>query len=248
MTWYYLALWLAGIGLESVLVARAWVWRGFERFPLFSFYIVWILIQDIFFLIIYRSLYPFPYASIYWYTEFLSIAAGCAVCWEIFRFVLRPYPGASRMARSLLLISIIGGIFKAVLATPLELSSWGIIALAFERNLRGVQALGLVVLALLCMYYRIPMSRNTKGIFLGYGMVVASYLITLTSFRYSWNLLHPLSYLVVLIIWCTSLWRYEPEPLPRGNLALELDYQSLVLATRKGLLQARTALDRSTPP
>src|SRR5215471_13916540 len=35
MTWYYLALWLAGIGLESVLVARAWVWRGFERFPLF---------------------------------------------------------------------------------------------------------------------------------------------------------------------------------------------------------------------
>jgi len=252
MKWYSLALCIAGIAFESTLLVRAWVWQGFKAYPLFFSYVVCVLAQDIFFFAIFLFQLRY-YAPLYWYGEFLSVAFGCAVSWEIFRLVLGPYPGASQMARRLLLVAVGALVVKAVANVSLGIYSWPATAIELERNLRVLQALGLIVLALLSAYYKVPMGRNVKGIFTGYGMFVAMSIITLTlrtslgaSFQTGWTLFQPLCYFAVLVIWCLSLWKYEPVRSPQVGMKMERDYQSLVFATRKSLLQARAVLDRST--
>jgi hypothetical protein len=99
------------------------------------------------------------------------------------------------------------------------------------------------------------MGRNVKGIFTGYGLFIATSVVTLTlraslgnAFQSAWVFLQPLCYTAVLGIWCRSLWNYAPVPAPQLRPKIEEDYQSLALMTRKGLLQARAFLGKSMRP
>jgi hypothetical protein len=251
MKWYSLTLWFGAIGLEGVLLVRIGLWRAFKPYSFFFTYLLCVFGLDVLFLDVYFCHFSY-YASLYWYGEFLSVAVGCAVSWEIFRLVLGPYPGAGQMARRLLLFAILVAVGKAAGDAIWGANSWPTSSIQLERDLRVIQAVYLAILALLSAYYRVPMSRNVRGIFMGYSLFIALSVITLTlrtwfgpSFQTGWVLVQPLSYIGVLLIWCKSLWRFEPEGAPK-NFEMERDYQALVIATRKGLRQARAVLDRST--
>ena len=236
------------------MLARAVASKWFSKYPFFFVYLAFVFLQEVFLIGIY--LYkPKYYPTSYWYGEFFSLAMGCGVVWEIFRLVLGRYPGAGRMARNVLLFALIMVFTKALDNAWNGSAPWPSTALALERNLRALQGLSLVVLAALCAYYAIPLGRNVKGLFIGYGLFVATTMMTLTlrtwlggKFQAAWVFLQPFFYAGVLGIWCAALWKYEPGPLPEAQPKLEVDYQSLAFATKKKLHQARALLGKATRP
>ena len=249
-----LALWLVGPALEIVILARALVIGWFRTCPFFFGYIANVFFQDIFFLVVYIFKFKY-YAPIYWYGEFFSLLLGCAVAWEIFRLVLGPYPGAGRMARNVLLFVLIMTLSKGLVGTWNGDAPWAVTLVELERNLRAIQAVSLIVLALFIAYYRVPLSRHAKGIFVGYGIFVATLVLTLTlrtsighAFQATWEFVQPVSYVLALGIWCRWLWGEERSPVVGSQARIEEDYQSLALVTRKGLREAREFLGRTMRP
>ena len=248
------SVWVLGVALESLLLVRAVASRWWRRYPFFFTYVASVFVQEVSLLVIFllKSKY---YASFYWYGEFISLLIGCAVSWEIFRLVLGRFPGAGRMARNVLLFALIMVCTKCVVdawngSAPLPST-----AIELERNLRAIQAVSLIVLAVFTTYYAIPMGRNIKGIFVGYGLFIGTSVMTLTllaslgeTFQTVWVFLQPFCYAAVLGIWCTTLWKYEDGRQLESQAKIEEDYQSLVLVARKGLLQARTFLSKGMRP
>jgi hypothetical protein len=251
---YTLILWLACVGLECVLVIRAWVAKWFREYPIFLAYLAGVFVQDVVLLTVYVFKFRY-YTPLYWYAEFFSLAVGCGVTWEIFRLVLGRYPGAGRMARNVLLVALLMVISKGVLGALSGSASWPSTAVELERNLRAIQAVSLIVLASLSIYYVIPIGRNVKGILGGYGLFIASCVVTLTlraslgsQFQAAWVFIQPLCYTGVLLIWCGSLWNYAPATAPELRPKIEEDYEALARVTRKRLIQARGYLDKSIRP
>src|SRR5579863_9198816 len=175
---YTLILWLACMALEGVILVRALVTEWFKKYPFFFAYLACVFIQDVFLLSVYLFNFKY-YTPLYWYAEFFSLAIGCAVSWEIFRLVLGRYPGAGRMARNVLLLALIIAITKALGNALSGGLSWPSTAVELERNLRAVQAVSLSVLALLSVCYVVPIGRNVKGILMGYGLFIATSVVTL---------------------------------------------------------------------
>jgi len=249
-----LLVWLAGVVLESLLVTRALTSGWFKKYPFFFAYLISVFLQDVFFLAVYLFQFRY-YTPLYWWAEFFSVLMGCGVSWEIFRLVLGRYPGAGRMARNVLLFALIMVILKGLAESLDGEISLPSTAVELERNLRAMQAVSLIILAVLSLYYAIPIGRNVKGIFAGYGLFMGTSVLMLTvrasvgdAFQAYWMFLQPLCYTAVLGVWCRSLWRYEPIPPKELQSGIEEDYRSLVLATRKGLLQTRAFFCRSMRP
>lgn len=251
---FHLGLWLAGPLLETVILVRGLRAGWLHKYRFFSAYLFCVLIQDLLFFVVYFVRFRY-YSPLYWCAELLSIALGLGVTYEIFQLVLGGYPGAGRMARNVLKIVILMTLFGNVAGTweGHLLSRDAVIEI--ERNLRVMQALSLLVLATLLLYYRIPIRRNAKGLFVGYGMFVGSSVATLTlrsslgeSFQGVWVSMQPLCYVLALLIWCGFLWSYEPAPTECLCPQIEEDYRSLAVVTRKGVLQARRFLLRAVRP
>jgi hypothetical protein len=247
-----LSVWVIGLALMAVVLARAWAGRFVFAYPLFYTYLSFVLLTSSGLLFIY-STKPSQYARFYWYIEFAGAVLGCAVVWEIYRRALGRFPGAARMARNVLLLTLALAVSKALADTASGTSRWPSKTLvALERDLRGVQAGGLVGLLAVLASYRIPLGKNLRGMMLGYGLLIGSNVVTLTfrellgnAFQATWSYLQPLAYVTALLIWCASLWSYQPVPLPCANARIEHDYQSLVRATSKGLLEARSYLRKA---
>jgi len=248
------SVWVLGVALESLLLMRAVASPWWRRYPLFFAYVASVFIQEVSLLVIFLFKFKY-YASFYWYGEFISLFVGCGVSWEIFRLVLGRFPGAGRMARNVLLFVLIMVCTKGVVDACNGSAPLPSTAIELERNLRAIQALSLIVLAVFTTYYAIPMGRNIKGIFVGYGLFIGTSVMTLTllaslgeTFQTVWVFLQPFCYAAVLGIWCTALWKYEDGRQLESQAKIEEDYQSLVLVTRKGLLQARTFLSKGMRP
>jgi hypothetical protein len=178
---------------------------------------------------------------------------GYGVIWEIFRQALAPYPGVSRMARSALsavFIAVVSKTFANTVSGP----SWSLAKTTaeFERNLRTVHAILLAIIVGLIAYYAIPTGRNVKGMILGYGLFIGTSVIRLTlhsylgdEFQVWWRYLAAMTYLVALLIWCSTLWSYQASPQPKAEVGIERDYQLLAARTTKLLIQVRAHLVRA---
>lgn len=241
--------------LEAALLLRA-ATRGFlKSYPIFYTYLAYVLIESLSSFYIHVR-HPAAYAPFYWYTQIVSVILGYAVVWEVCRQTLSRYPGAFRMARSIVLLIFAAVIFK-VLVTPLSGDIWSLARTTaeLERAFRSVQAFLILVLVGVLAYYRIQIGRNLLGLVVGYGFFIGTSIINLTfrsflgeTFQIWWQYLQPMAYLVVLLIWCATLWSYQPNPEPEPDPRIEQDYQSLVAATRRGFRQARAHIGRTVRP
>ena len=124
-----------------------------------------------------------------------------------------------------------------------------------ERDLRIVQVALLIGLVALFAYYAIPLGRNLKGIIYGYGLFVVTSVVNLTlrdylgdSLQHWAQYIQTVCYLLVLWVWCRTLWAYAPVPEPELEPTIEVDYQSLVRTTREKLSSARAQLLRGMRP
>lgn len=250
-----LVIWLVGLLLMVVQLGRAFIERIVFRYPLFYLYLSFVLLTSSCLLLIYLEK-PTRYPALYWYIEFFGVALGCGVVWEIYRNALGRFPGAARLARNLLMLTlllvlssaIVGG-FHGTIQWPHETT------VALERDLRGVQGGALIGLVAIIGLYRIPLGSNLWGMIIGYGVLVSSNVITLSlrgllgrGFETGWRYLQPISYLAVLGIWCAALWSYKPVLLPEVDHKIEQDYELLAERTSGALLEATTYLRRAFRP
>jgi hypothetical protein len=244
-------LWWSCNALIGSLLLRAAQERFFTKYLAFYLYLSHVLLLAFirFYLYVFK---PSSYRSFYWYTEFVSVAIGYCVIWEIYQQALAPYSGTLRMARYLVL-----GIFCAVvgnsLINGLTGSVWGPAqtVMDLERNLRTVQTALLVVVLGILSYYLIPIGRNLMGIIFGYGFFIGVGVINMTlrshlgdSFQIWWRYFQSSAYLITLLIWSATLWSYEPNPAPNTDVRIEHDYELLSERTSLALGKARSFILR----
>src|SRR5229473_6675824 len=239
-------IWWGGIVLEVLLLIRGIRGKLAFQYPVFYAYISFVLLQSLLRLATYHWNSP-AYSYVYWVTEFLGVAIGCAVVFEIYRVGLSAYPGTARVARNLLFFVFVMAIAKVLVETWNDPHWWSMATnLELEGVLRTVQAVGLGALVLLFFSYSIPFGRNLRGVLLGYGLFIGESVIWLTfassggnRFRDIWFYLHPASYFVVLGVWAMHLWSYAPNPEPKRAVRLEEQYQRIAATTSRRLREGR---------
>jgi hypothetical protein len=243
-----MVIWWLAILLEALLLIRGFQEKLVRRFPIFYSYILFVLVEELLRFSVYRW-FSSHYSQVYWTTQFLSLVIGSAVIFEIYRVGLRSFPGTARMARYLLLI-VFGAVFAKTLANPSGGVFWWIAerSLMLERNLRIVQALAILTLVSLFLWYAIPFGKNLKGILFGYGLFIAMSIVQLTlsytwsDIRLFWPYVQPVSYLLVLGLWASALWSAQSVPGGKRATQLEDDYEVLAASTRTQLRRALASL------
>ncbi len=232
-------IWSVGVFLEILLLVRGFQEKLYRQFPIFYLYLLFVMVNDVVSMSVYRWASNY-YFQVYWVTQFLSLAIGSGIIFEIYRVALRSFPGAARMARCVLLI-VFGAIFANALTIPWDgVFRWLAAAtITLERNLRIVQALAILTLALLFSWYAIPFGKNLKGILFGYSLFVGLSIVQFTLWRYSreqikpfWSYAQPVCYLLVMGVWIRALWFAVPLPKINPDPQIESDYELLIAATR----------------
>jgi len=250
-----LILWLTALALQSALLLRAFQKHLLKPYRFFYFYLGWAFISSLLLLPFYY-LWPKTYGYAYWGTEYFSLLVGCGVVWEAYKVGLARYPGTARMARNVLpflFILTITRVFVKAWNSP----NWipAKTTLETELDLRIVQLALLAGLVVLFASYAIPLGRNLKGIVYGYGLFVLTSVVHLAlreylgdGFERPWQYIQPACYLVVLLMWCATLWSYAPIPQPPAEPRLEGDYQSLLASTKRKVRSARSYVLKAMRP
>jgi hypothetical protein len=246
-------LWWSSIALEVLLLSRGIANGLSRRFPVFYGYLFFVLAQELPRFLSYRFYGDgVVYRYVYWTTEFLAVAIGCGVVLEIYRNALASFPGTARMARALLagvfFLALLKGIVSAT-GNP----GWWLKAntLEIEGAVRTVQAIGILALSSVFLFYAIPFGMNLRGLLLGYGLFVSTRVISLMfvppSGQGFWFYAYSAFYPAVLGLWIVFLW--SPSEVPeRGGMGLRLenDYQRVAAVTQRRLADARRYLARAT--
>lgn len=230
-------LWWVGNGLMATILVRALTQNLFRHYPLFFSYLGYGLLKSLALFVVYVHS-PKLYATLFWPCEFVDVALGFFIIWEIYRLVLGKRPGIAGATRSLLLVTFLVLVLYSILGSmrvqPWPQSAVGVL----ERNTRVVQVVLLTTVIAFLAYYLVPIGRNTKGLIVGYSVFIAATIVNFASRHYFggtfhvWlNHLQPLAYDLTLVIWCGALWAYHPDPMPEGELLIEKDYRRLVSVT-----------------
>ncbi len=248
-------IWLVAIVLEGVPLVRAIEAKFIRHYKLFYLYLGFILLRDLWLFGVYFR-WPKFYIYAYWCSEPVGVLVGCGLVWEVYKVALARYPGTARMARNALAFLFIFA------TTRIFVKAWNgptwipqRTGYEIERDLRIVQVALLAGLIVLFVCYAIPIGRNLKGIICGYGLFLVTSVVNLTlrynlgdSFQHSWAYVQPFCYLLVLLVWCVTLWSYAPVPEPTSEPRLEADYESLVAATKRKLHSARSHVLKAMRP
>ena len=244
MRFFTPAAWWTGNVVLGALLYRGLRQRLVREYPVFYGYLAYVLCSS---LLLFRlSLVSRrAYAIGFWAEEFVAVLFGVAVTWEIYGAALAGCPGVRRMGRSLITLIVlalfakfaVGLAAQPALASPMEL----------ERNLRFAQAVWLLAILSLLVYYGVPLGRNVAGLLYGYTWFISSAVANLAlrsalgdQFQSWWTVLHPLAYLVTLVVWCAGLWSREKNLVP--NPALEQDYARFSGQTVAGIARLRARL------
>jgi hypothetical protein len=242
---------LVQIGLTGLVLLRALTGKFLRRYPLFFSYLAFQLLMSIPVLLLYSQ--PGLYLKIYWYFQFISIALGYSVLWEMYGHILQQYPGALGVARFIVSVLLIGALAWALLEA-FAADSHGLTRslIAFERNVRSIQTLLLAFLAAVIWYYNIPIGRNLRGLIAGYSFFVVTSMVSLTlrsqlgsTFQNAWQYLQQSSYLIALTVWAIGFWNYCPNSIAIGSANMSADYDTMAERTYYALARAKTSFLRT---
>lgn len=245
MNAFTLVPWWGTNVLVSVLLYRGLRTRWAREYPVFWAYLAFVLAKSV---VLFRLMVVSrqAYAIGYWAAELIATVLGVFIVRELYGAMLTPYPGACRMARALI-AAFLGMVFVHAAAAlgehPLTVLMPTTVEL--QRNLRFLQALLMTIMLFLVGYYRIPLGRNVKYLFVGYGMVVGTSMMNLTlrsalgaPFQRLWTVLGPLEYFAIVTSWCIGLWSRSRTPLPSSALAA--DYDTVNRLTSLGIARLRS--------
>lgn len=253
---FTLCMWWLGMFLEALLLIRALRTKLVSRYPLFYSYVFVVLVQDVIRYIARQWYSEDAYRIVYWPTQFLCLAMGSIVIFEIYRIVLQEFPGTAKMARNLLSGAFLIIFVRAILAFHADSYVWtraGEVRL--ERDLRMVQSTGILILVLLFLWYGIPLARNVGGILLGYTVFVALSVVQLSIVnqyesraQLFWEIAQPVLYNSALSIWTFRLWSADNTPVRSTRRITRNDYEELASSTTRSLEEARARLGSAVRP
>jgi hypothetical protein len=246
------SIWFATLFLELALLARSLKGDFFKRCPIFYSYISFVFLQSVARFTVYH-LRPDWYASVYWFTEFVAIIAGCSVVFEFCRLGLKGYPGVAKMARAGLILAFLFTFSKVFFTAAAGADGWTpALTFLLERDIRFVQIAATVILLGIVLAYRIPIGRNLKGIIFGYGFYLGAVVTNLTFLGWfgervqgAASRIQASSYLATLLLWTVALWSYERV---RVEAAAEpRSYSAICEETREQLAQSKSAVESILP-
>jgi len=242
-------IWWSGNLLEFLLL-----WRGIQtkwvgRFPVFYSYQVFVLIESLALFALYFSASRL-YGPVYWTCEFIGVALGPLVLFEIYRVALRRYPGTARMARNLLGFVVAIALAKALVGHSYGAVWWPAKTYAeAERNLRVVEIFAVLAIVVVMLIYAIPRGRHLKGILAGYGLFVAASVVNFSllthlgdSFQRVLSYIQPFSYDLALCIWTVALWVPERQENLGAAQTGSGGHRDLVSETKEDLEHVRLRL------
>jgi hypothetical protein len=245
-------IWQAGVGLQILLLARAWVSGSLARYPFFYTYVASTLGCSVFAYIVLIK-FPGGFRPVYWIGQYATLLAGCGVVVEIFGHVLADFPGARKFARSASLFT-----FAAIFALELlysHFSSPSAVAhseFGAERDIRCAQIGLLAAVLAIILHYSISVAKGIIGMLYGYSLYLIVSLASLAlrfyfggRFDFTLRILQPLSFDVSLLIWAVTLWSYSVAIAATPNAYLEADYDALAAFTRGRIQAFRSHLGRS---
>jgi len=248
-------IWAGTTVLEATLLFRSWKTGLLRKYPFFHSYIAWVLLTEGLRFWCYRRA-PELYQTLYWDTQFVTVAASYAVCVEVFKNGLRHTPGLARFAQRLLMV-----VFVLALSYAASdfLHGWhgsaARAAATLGSYLSYVEASVLLVMLWLFGRYRISFGRNLLGLLIGYSLWVGIDVIILVLLFLPGNgaslglrKFAPAAYLVVLTIWCVGLWASRPDPPEPSESSIERDYSVLASKTRGSFAQFSARAGRTLRP
>jgi hypothetical protein len=249
-------VWLGGLFLEGVILVRAIQGKSFSKYSLFYVYIASVLVTSASLWVIYVYIAkPSLNIAVYWPTQYITLALGCGVIFEISRHVFAHRVTLDRLARWSML-AMFGLIFLLAAVHALLLPNWNVASdtADLERDLRVAQALVLMTIIFLTGYYRIEIGKNIRGMILGFGVYVGASVLSLTArlfigprFGTAWQIIQSSAYFAALAIWAFALWSYEPEPPSRPPSDPSGGYQTLADQTHQVLDSINNHLNRPAP-
>lgn len=244
------SLWGFGLLCLVALLYRAQRLSILGRYPYFYAYVALVLCAQI--VKVDLALGDRGSQSVWatWVLELFTALAGFGVTWEIYKQSLLPYPGARRMARFLLSGVFTAVLLEAAIQLPNDLARNVRPKIAeLEQSLRVSQALLLMVLLALIVYYAIPLGRNVWSMLAGYGLLIASNAIILTTYfsfphvEWKWlSLFIQVEYCGTLAVWYIGMRSYSPNPI--SDIALERDYERIYAYTARSLNRLRAHLTK----
>jgi len=250
-------VWLGGLFLEGVILIRSIQGKSFAKYSLFYVYIASVLVTSAALWVIYVYIAkPSVNVAVYWPAQYITLALGCGVIFEISRHVFAHRVSLDRLARWTMLATF-GLIFLLVAVHAFLLPQWNVAANTadLERDLRVAQAIVLMTIIFLTGYYRIEIGKNVRGMILGFGVYVGASVLSLTvrvfigpRFGTAWQIIQSSAYFAALAIWAVALWSFEPErpskpPSDSGD-GSGAGYQALADQTQEILVSIGDHLDR----
>ncbi|HUR46505.1 MAG TPA: hypothetical protein VMZ27_11565 [Candidatus Saccharimonadales bacterium] len=240
-----LLLGLLILGLRSRLLAL---------YPMFYFYLATVALCQLIRIAI-INYYKSYYLPVYWYTQFVCVALGFGILWEIYGAVFRHFPGTARMARFLVSFALATVLLNTLIQIATAQSAGLSSVISLEKNMRLVQA-GLLALGIaLVIHYEIPIGKNAGGILYGYGAFVITSVLLLSlrehfgpSFYTWWDAGQVLSYRTILAVWLYTLHSYCPAPKVVASPAMAEDYYWLGKTTQTSLAKLKRSLGKALQP
>jgi hypothetical protein len=247
-----LIIWWATIALELAILLRAFKTGASKEFPFFCLYLGCVLLSSASGYIVYRKR-PLQYQYWYWTWEFVCVIAGYNVVLEVVERGLASHEGARKILRNVALwgFAVIVA-YVAIHSMLLRHANAWISSVEVERDLRTAEALLLAAIMGAVVYYRVAVARSLKGIVVGYGLCVATIVIThsLRSYLGPWfqdyfSMIRSWSYLFSLLIWTFALWAYQPSAVPKRPGNSGTDYDALRTTTREAVESVREQLGKA---
>jgi hypothetical protein len=210
-------LFAVGLLLEFVLLWRIQRERMWRRYPFFAIYVCYVACRTVILFLLFH-LHEATYAAAYWTSELVALALWFFITWEVFRRAFPHALGIRRMVGVVLLIVCLLVLCLAGYARGDKTARVSSVLSDLERYASLFQTIVLLLILSAAQYYRVRLGRNIWGTAVGFGIFVSFSAANFSAFQLwlfflpFWQLLRPLSFVIMLAIWTWALWRYAPNP------------------------------------
>lgn len=209
--------------VEGLVCGMAW-WRGlYTRLPVFTAYLSAVVLCD---LLRFATISTFGQRSkqefiLYWATELILVLLRAGVVYELCAQLLKGYPGVWRLCLMVLFLAALT-LAAASLFDAMHQGPWiARLFLTLERGME-LEVLGvLVVVAMFCRYYHVPVDRLVALVIVGLSLYSAIAIVNDTfashwfdPLRAVWAEVRADSFIASEIIWMVALWK--PLERPQG--------------------------------
>jgi len=208
-----------GLVLLSLLVWRAGAARLLSLFPVFYFYIIYVLCGTVALTAIYL-VRPRWYATGFWFHQLVCVLVEFGVLVEIADHMFRPFPAIRQFGRALVILISFTFALVYILPTILESHEPGSGLLDVAVRASVTKAVILAVLVFAAHRFSLKLGKNVAGLMMGFsvylGVDIANYAAAESFGRALYAnvlwIMKPTAYTLCLLVWTVALWELAPMP------------------------------------